>query len=85
MTYLKECEFANIDPQIVARFEKRLTRLLKEMASHNLKLFCGSVCTLRYTDDRDKGDLIVGYAFGGNVDGGAGDSAEDDNGLLRGE
>ena len=85
MPNINECEFAGIDPQVVSRFEKRLTRLLKEMAMHDLSLFCGSICTIRYTDDRDKGDLIVGHAFGGNIDGGAGDCTEDDNGLLRGE
>jgi len=82
-----ECEHFGIDPKIVARFESRITKLLKDMAEHKLFIFCGSSNSIRaydYSDD-DKA-LLVGDFAGNNTEGGCGAaSVHPDDGLLRGE
>jgi hypothetical protein len=80
-----ECTHAGIDPQIVARFERRISRLLKDMDMHGLSIFCGSSSgTIRYNDGQER-PLIVGEFSGHNHDGGDGAVFPDAKGLERGE
>lgn len=86
MANRKECEHYGIDVEIVEKFEKRITKLLKDMDGHKLDLFCGSSCSIRAKNWNEKGrQLVVGHFLGGNTDGGAGGTIEDECGLLRGE
>ena len=82
---IKECESVNLDPQIIERFERRITRLLKDMYKYNLYIFCGSSGSIRYYNDDGKLPLIVGDWEGNNHDGGCGAYCEDEEGFLRGE
>ena len=66
----KECDHIGLDPKIVERFEKRITKLLRDMQKHGLNLFCGSSCSIDYVDDPHKTRLIVGDFLGQNTDGG---------------
>jgi len=80
-----ECQHAGIDPQTVARFERRMSRLLKDMDKHGLSVFCGSSSgTIRYNDGQER-PLIVGHFLGTNQDGGDGGTSCDAHGLERGE
>ncbi len=85
MANIKECEHAGIGPNIVERFENRISRLLRDMDKHGLSLFCGRSGSIRFVDDFDKRALIVGMFLGGNHDGGCGAVSYDNDGLLRGE
>ena len=86
MPEYNECEHFGIDPKIVAKFENRITKLLKDMDKYNLSLFCGSSCTIRADDRGEDGrELIVGSFSGRNTDGGCGACSPDEYGLLRGE
>ena len=85
MANLNECEYAGIDVKIVEKFEKRITKLLADMAKHKLSLFCGSGCSIRYDDFKNNRELIVGNFSGRNTDGGDGAIYSDEDGLERGE
>lgn len=85
MSNYNECARAGIEPEVVAHFERRMSRLLKDMDKHGLSVFCGcSSGTIRYNDGQER-PLIVGHFLGTNQDGGDGAVLQDEDGLERGE
>lgn len=84
-----ECIAAGINPEAVARYERRLNKLLREMKADNIMLFGGGdASTLRpHRGTSAVQLLIVGDVDGGNIGGGAGafGTHNSDDGLLRGE
>jgi hypothetical protein len=85
MAHINECDHVGLDPTVIERFERRITKLLADMDKYKLTLFCGSGGSIRYNDYENDRQLIVGDFLGGNHDGGDGATSPDENGLLRGE
>jgi len=83
---INECRAAGLDPKVIEKLAARLKRSGDKAGRLGLLIFGGSGAgELRYTDDRNKGDLKVA-SFGGNVwDGGDGADKDWGDGLLRGE
>ena len=85
MANIKECDYVNIDPKVVERFESRIARLLKDMDKYGLSLFCGSSGSIRYYHRESGRSVVVGAFRGDNHDGGDGAAREDDDGIEVGE
>jgi len=81
----KECEKAGIDPDAVIPIARAIQRWVNLANELGLTVFGGSCGgSLRYSDDPNKGDLIVAE-MGGQWDGGAGNCWEREDGYVRGE
>lgn len=80
-----ECEAAGLDPDVVERLSRRLSKAAREAEAMGLTVFGGTGRgTLRYRPRGDDRCLIVSDLHG-DFDGGDGGTAPDEDGLLRGE
>lgn len=84
-----ECIAAGIDARKVAKYEKRLEKLLSEMKADNIMLFGGGDgSSLRPYKGEPSTMLLILSSIGAiNLDGGAGayGTQHSDDGLNRGE
>ena len=87
MANYAECKKAGIDPKIVEKIERGLSKYGRMADKLGIGLFGGSgTGSLRIHDRKGLAErpLILGY-FDGYVDGGDGTCWEDEEGLMRGE
>lgn len=91
MTYVHEaeCRAAGVSVVVVAKYAKRLEKVLKEMKAEGLMLFGGGDgSTIRpISDDPMTALLMLAPVRAGNLDGGAGAESfrNSKDGLRRGE
>ncbi|MEQ8504631.1 MAG: hypothetical protein RIB80_04845 [Rhodospirillales bacterium] len=82
---IDECEAAGLDPDVVERIAKRLSKAALEADELGLTIFGGTGDgSLRFRERGSDHCLIVA-SLNGTFDGGDGGTAPDENGLLRGE
>jgi len=80
-----EVEKSGLNPEKVKKLDRLMRRFVREAGKLRLEIFGGSgTLTLRYTDDPNKGHLILAEA-GGNISGGDGGQTLWGDGLARGE
>ena len=80
-----ECEKAGLDPKEVKKLASRFSRLAVDCDKLGITIFCGSVNSLRFSDESDKGSLIIASINARNTDGGCGSEGHWGDDFLRGE
>lgn len=79
-----ECAAADIVPAKALRLAERMEKIGRDAQKLGVTIFCGCGNDIRFYQTGNDRALILA-SFIGPFNGGAGDTAKDERGLLRGE